>query len=137
MYGTVFETGALDAKFARKYENILSMLSFIENIYYINREHGTLIPINCNPDPSNINKTVARKVIAYYNIIKSLNSDEYGMIIANIGKIRSRYIEHATFQIPEFDCTGKYKNQIACTHHYEAREVSPLELLFHGINWQL
>jgi hypothetical protein len=130
VYGLIFETSALDETFTEKYADILSILAYIDNVYLIDKETHSFVPIDTNPDPDNVTKTVRRKVIAYYNIIKQLNSDQYGIVGAEITKINSNVKNNITYQIPEMDCSGKFKTGENCTHHYKAKAQNPLQLLF-------
>lgn len=130
IYGLIFETSALDEEFTTKYADILSILAYIENVYLIDKESMSIIPIDTNPVPDNVSKTVRRKVVAYYNIIKQLHSDQYSLIGAEINTINKTLSDSITYQIPEHDCTGTTKDGKKCTHHFEAEQKSPLQLLF-------
>jgi hypothetical protein len=130
IWSLVFETSALDQQFTEKYADILGVLAYIDNIYYINRESGTLLPIDYNADANNVTKSVKKKVAAYYRIIKSLNSDQYNLIGSEVSRIASVLDDSVTFRIPEHDCTGNTKDKKKCTHHFNAVPQTPLQLLF-------
>jgi len=130
VYGLIFETSALDEEFSTKYADILSVLAYIENVYLIDKESNTIVPIDTNPDPTNVTKTVRRKVIAYYNIIKQLNSDQYSLVGAEVTKIAQTLKDDISYQIPEADCNGTLKNGAKCTHHFPADPRTPLQIFF-------
>jgi hypothetical protein len=130
VYGIIFETSALNEEFTTKYADILSVLSYIECVYLIDTQTKNLIPIDTKPDPDNVTKTVKNKVVAYYNIIKQLTSDQYGLIGSEVNEINQLLKNDIIYQIPETDCTGTTKANVKCTHHFEPEAMLPLDLLF-------
>jgi len=132
LYGMYFETSSLDKEFAKKYRDVLTILAFIDNVYYIDAETNTLVPIDCKIVPGNIGKTVRHKVVAYYNIIKKLTSDQYALISTEINKIAaSTNKNNIIYQIPEADCTAKNKKTgLQCNHHFVSNPTPPLQMLF-------
>jgi hypothetical protein len=130
VYGLIFETSALNEEFTTKYADILSILSYIEGVYLIDAQTKNLIPIDTKPDPDNVTKTVKNKVVAYYNIIKKLTSDQYGLIGSEVSAINKLLEDDIIYQIPEADCTGTTKANVKCTHHFAPEPILPLNLLF-------
>ena len=61
IYTMIFEPIRLDEKFLNKYRDPIAIISYIDNIYYINAENQTLSPINYKIDTNNMAKTVKAK----------------------------------------------------------------------------
>lgn len=103
IYSIVFETALLDEKFTDKYRDIISVLSYIDNIYYINQEAGEITPIGYKRYPTNKMKDTKSRVIEYSKIINSLSPDEYNIILAYLAAINT---EHTgmKWKLPECTC---------------------------------
>lgn len=122
LWGVIFETAALSDEFTSKYQEVLGLMAYIDDIYYINGEDEELIPINTNPDPNNTVKTAMRKITAYYKILSTLNSDQYYNLTNYIQNINERD-DKVTFQLPECTCPK-------CNAKIPAESRTPEQLLF-------
>lgn len=122
LWGVIFETAALSDEFTSKYQEVLGLMAYIDDIYYINGEDEELIPINTNPDPNNTVKTAMRKITAYYKILSTLNSDQYYNLTNYIQNINERD-DKVTFQLPECTCPK-------CNTKIPAEGRTPEQLLF-------
>jgi len=122
LWGVIFETAALSDDFTTKYQEVLGLMAYIDEIYYINGEDQELIPINTNPDPNNTVKTAMRKITAYYKILSTLNSDQYYNLTNYIQNINERD-DKVTFQLPECTCPK-------CNTKIPAESRTPEQLLF-------
>lgn len=122
LWGVIFETAALSDDFTTKYQDVLGLLAYIDDIYYIDRDTSELIPVNTNPDPNNATKTAMRKISAYYKILSTLNSDQYYNLTNFIQKINERD-DMIKFQLPECTCPK-------CKAKIPAEERTPEQLLF-------
>lgn len=122
LWGVIFETAALSDEFTSKYQEVLGLMAYIDDIYYINGEDEELIPINTNPDPNNTVKTAMRKITAYYKILSTLNSDQYYNLTNYIQNINERD-DKVTFQLPECTCPK-------CNTKIPAESRTPEQLLF-------
>ena len=93
----------LDEKFSEKYRDIISVLAYIDNIYYINQEAGEITPIGYKRYPSNKMKDAKSRIIEYSKIINSLSPDEYNIILAYLAAINT---EHTgmKWKLPECTC---------------------------------
>ena len=60
----------------KKYEDLLLLISYIDDIYIIDRENSELIKVDTKPDPRRPDVTVKRKIKSYATIIRSLTSDQ-------------------------------------------------------------
>lgn len=130
IWGVVFETSVLDQAFSQKYASVLGALAYIRDIYVINSDNESLVPVDINPDKDNLAKSVRRKVVAYYNIIKSLTPDQYSLINGEIVNINSALADEITFKIPSANCSYRFKNGEACNTILKEQEITPLEMLF-------
>lgn len=103
IYSIIFETALLDEKFSEKYRDIISVLSYIDNIYYIDTESGVISPIGYKRYPSNKTKDVKSRIIEYSKIINSLNPDEYNIILAYLAAINTQHTG-MKWKLPECTC---------------------------------
>lgn len=77
IWNVIIETASLPEKFLDKYSDLIDLIAYIDGIYVIDEENQQLVPVDTKPDPNDMSKTVARKVRAYYDIIKTLDTNEY------------------------------------------------------------
>lgn len=103
IYTMIFEPIRLDEKFLNKYRDPIAIISYIDNIYYINAENQTLSPINYKVDVNNMAKTVKAKIITYAKILKNLSPDQYYIILSYIGSI-SQKTTNIKYVKPEVIC---------------------------------
>lgn len=122
LWGVIFETAALSDDFTQKYQEVLGLIAYIDEIYYIDESSQELIPVNTNPDPNNTVKTAMRKISAYYKILSTLNSDQYYNLTSFIQRINERD-DKVTFQLPECECPK-------CKAKIPAEARTPEQLLF-------
>ena len=103
IYSIVFETALLDEKFTDKYRDIISVLSYIDNIYFIDQEAGEITPIGYKRYPTNKMKDTKSRIIEYAKIINSLSPDQYNIILAYLAAINT---EHTgmKWKLPECTC---------------------------------
>lgn len=76
LYATYIEPSLINEEFMRKYEDLLLLISYIDDIYIIDKENNQLLKIDTKPDPRRPEITVKRKIKTYATIIKSLTSDQ-------------------------------------------------------------
>ena len=76
----LFELASLSDRFSAKYSNVVEYLPYIDEMYIIDQENTTLIPIEYMTYPNNARKTVESKVRKYNSVINSLDIDEFGLI---------------------------------------------------------
>lgn len=105
LWNTVIELTSLSDAFTEKYEDVLDLMSFINNIYYIDEEHGALIPINTNPVKDSIARTVANRISAYADIIRQIDSDDFFALRAKIAStITEEGGDLISYKTPECTC---------------------------------
>lgn len=76
LYATYIEPSLINEEFMKKYEDLLLLISYIDDIYIIDREKSELIKVDTKPDPRRPDVTVKRKIKSYATIIRSLTSDQ-------------------------------------------------------------
>lgn len=122
IYNIIFENSILPEAFRTKYANLLSVLSFIEEIYFIDMENSQLLPIECKIYPKNTVKTLEDRIVRYAKILRSLNSDQITQITAYVDEIDTND-DTVAYQRPECTCPK-------CGATIPAMEISPDRLLF-------
>ena len=101
IYTSIVENSLYDREFRNKYDDILSIINYISNIYVIDGDN--LRPLNTKVYANNEAKTAKARVIQYAKIIRELPSDEYGVIMAHIIEMGSD-VEAVSYQMPEITC---------------------------------
>lgn len=100
IYNVVFENASLPRKFTSKYEDMLSIMMYIDKIYYIDPVNKRLQPIALKEFPNDMSKTTKVRAYTYSKILKSLKSDEYNaiakyMLAINNRKEKVKYVKPA------------------------------------------
>ena len=90
IYNVVFENASLPKKFTDKYEGMLSILMYIDTIYFIDSKNKQLKPIALKTFKNDLRKTTKVKVYTYAKILKALNSDEYNSLAKYMLAINKR-----------------------------------------------
>lgn len=103
IYNIIFESAVLEEEFVEKFGDLISICTYIDGIYYINKQTMELQPVAYNVYPNNMKKTIKAKIIKYSKIINTLDSDQYNTIIAYMQKINESG-EALTYQLPEVSC---------------------------------
>lgn len=122
IYSVIFENAVLTEKFTTKYQDLLSMMSYIDQIYFIDRATGSLNPIEVKNDPLNVAKTTMHRIKNYHSILSSLNSDQYYQFASYIKTINDRN-ENIEYILPEVTCPK-------CKHIIKEEKKTPQSLLF-------
>lgn len=122
VYNMIFENVILDEKFTEKYSELLSLVTFVDTIYYIDRDNNELRPIEPKIYPENMVKTVKSKISTYGKILQSLNSDQFYQFNAYIKAIQERHDE-LSYRLPEVKCPK-------CEKQIKEADMSAEGLLF-------
>lgn len=76
LYERVFEPTLLDSKILETYGDLITLISYIDDIYVIDEANKKLIPVNMQPIHSDPRKTVRRRIKTCASIIRTLTSDQ-------------------------------------------------------------
>lgn len=122
VYNMIFENVVLDEKFTEKYSELLSIITFVDSIYYIDVENNELRPIEPKQYPENMIKNVKSKISTFAKILKTLNSDQFYQFNAYIKALQDKHNE-ITYVLPKTTCTK-------CEKEIAEAEMSAESLLF-------
>lgn len=106
IYDAFVQFSSISPENQRKFQLILNLISCIDTFYFLNNE-GELSPIEIRTDPTNIKKTVTRKVKDYGSLIKTLTADQYATFITKINSLMQD--PKISFIIPEVECPKCHK----------------------------
>ena len=104
IYDAVIMPNNLDAEFRQKYNDVIGLMSYLDDLYII-RDFGNgpqLSPISIKEFRDNEVKQVKAKIIQYAKIIRSLPSDQYNIILATITSMNEA--EDMSYQLPAVSC---------------------------------
>ena len=123
IYNVSFETAVLDEAFSTKYSEVLSIISFIENIYIIDKEAQELIPVELKVDPDSLSKTVKYKIRSFYKVLSKLTSDEFAELSIIVNKMAEKIDDSCRYVYPEVVCPK-------CQQKIEETNIDPLQMVF-------
>ena len=106
IYDAFVQFSSISPENQRKFQLILNLISCIDTFYFLTDE-GELSPIIIKTDPTNIRKTVTRKVKDYGSLIKGLTADQYATFITKINSLMED--PKVSFIIPEVECPKCHK----------------------------
>ena len=122
IYNVVIEVSGLSDSFLEKYQDLMDIIVFIDNIYYIDYENQVLEPVDFMPDKNNIAKTIARRIKIIADILRSLPSDNYFELRKAVADTFPS-LAGVTYKIPAATCKK-------CGTQIPERVVGAQELLF-------
>ena len=127
IYNTIFENSVLDQKFIDKYEKLLTMMVYIDEMYLIDKA-GNARPIRVKEDKHSLAKTCKYRIATYAKVINAMPSDAYAILLAEIAQMNNAG-DDVKYQFPEVTCPK-------CGHTIEASEATAQQLLFsrHRLN---
>ena len=102
-YHVIFNTASLSDQFIEKYSDVIDIISFIDEIYYIDQQSNELIPVNTKPVKNDRLKTVTNRIRIYNAILNKLTTDQYSALN---GMISARYadVDGVSYQLPATTC---------------------------------
>ena len=103
LYSAIIEPSYLDDSFTEKYRDMVALLPYVSEIYKIDYESKSLIPIEYKVYANNTAKTIKSKVIYYNKALASLSPDEITILKAYINAINQKE-DDVTYKIPETTC---------------------------------
>lgn len=103
VWNVVIETASLSEAFLEKYAEILDLYSYIDEIYFIDRDNGQLIPVDIKQVANNQVMSISNRIRIYHSIISKLSSDQYYELYKYIRDMESQ-VSGITYQFPETIC---------------------------------
>lgn len=122
VWNVIFENAYLDDEFTEKYDTLLSVLVYIDKIFFINRDTMELQPVETKVYKNNITKTIKSRIRRYAEIIRTLDADQYNTIMAYMQSINERG-DDIKYILPEVTCPK-------CKHTISESEISAQSLVF-------
>lgn len=123
IWNVIMETATLSDSFLEQHADLIDLVSYIDAIYLIDTEKNTLIPVDTKPDANNQARTSARRIRAFYDIIKTLSSEDFYALRAQVAEYDSDD-DKVNYIIPAATCPK-------CAREIEANEdITPDQLLF-------
>lgn len=119
---TRIELSTLDREFREKYSSILEYIPYIDSIYFINQEEGTLTPVGYKSFADNNVKTTKSKIQQFAKVLSTLSIDEFGTIRPYVNSVATR-TSGMSYRYPECTCPK-------CGKIVEEATASAEELLF-------
>lgn len=107
LYSLHIQNSTLPKKILEKYPDIVGMLTFIDDIYKIDRESQELIPIEIKEYPNNVNKTVMSKIKTLLTILKTLSPDQYAMLTGVL--VNANGTPKISYVLPKCECPECHK----------------------------
>ena len=123
IWNVIMETATLSDKFLEKHADLIDLVSYIDKIYLIDAANQRLIPVDTKPDPNDQAKTSARRIRAFYDVIKTLNSEDFYNLRAKIAEY-DKASDELSYQIPACTCP-KCATEIAANE-----SILPENMLF-------
>ena len=111
---TRIELASLDAEFREKYSAIMEFIPYIDSLYLINQEEGTLTPVGYKSFTNNNIKTTKSKIQQFAKVLSTLSIDEFGTIRPFVNEIATRS-NGISYIIPECTCPkcGKVVEEVS------------------------
>lgn len=123
VWNVIIETASLSDAFISKYEDLIDIVSYIDNIYMINYDTQELVRIDTKNDPNDQAKSSARRIKIFHDIISKLTSEELYSLRAKIGEY-DKTSDDVTYLIPACTCPD-------CAAEIPAnKDMSPDMMLF-------
>lgn len=122
IWNVMFEDYYLPEKVRRELSDIVAIFRHIDNIYIVDRENGELRPVNTNIVANDTSKTLKNKFKVYYDIIKSLTSDQLNAITPIIAGLH-KDMDLVSYQYPETTCPK-------CGSIIKSSITAPIDILF-------
>ena len=123
VWNVIMETASLSDQFLEKHADLIDVVSYIDAIYIIDEETMSLVPVDTKPDPNDQAKTSARRIKVFYDVIRTLSSEDYYGLRAKINE----YDENSndvSYKIPATKCP-ECEAEIP-----ENKDITPDNMLF-------
>ena len=121
IFNVIFENLYLAENIREKFSSIISIISYIDNIYSIDRAAGQLIPIKVKTYKKDFAKSVKSRIVTYSKVLNALSSDQYYNLAAAISKISEE--QDFEYVLPSRVCPK-------CGTKIEEQPTSPDAMIF-------
>ena len=114
VYSVIIESAVLDESFTEKYNDLLAIISYIDDIYLIDEENQELRKIDYRPIANDFEKSTKRKVAAYAKVLNQLTSDQTQALLMELKKLDNDEND-IIYRMPEAvcpKCASKIAEQI-------------------------
>ena len=124
IYTIGFEPLSVSEETRKKYANTLFLMAYVEGIYQIDHVNKKFNKVDFGGFKGDIEKTVLRKVKAIHRILKSLTTDQRGILQGEHSKLFNRLRrDELVYKTPESVCPK-------CGEKIPEEVSDPLNLLF-------
>lgn len=130
LYNTFIEPTLVDKNFTQKYEDLILLLSYIDDVYKIDYRTNELVPIDTKPVANDKSLSYKRRVKTYATILKSLTSDQLQALSVETDKYDAgkldedgNLVRDVNYVYPECRCPK-------CNRKIDEEEVNPDNMLF-------
>lgn len=103
LYNMLIELRSVARDFLDKYADVVTVISYIDTMYYIDSETQDIVPIDYKIYPNDVSKTFKSKIASYSRLISTLEASEFNSVIAYINQI-SDTENTISYRIPETKC---------------------------------
>lgn len=93
----------LETDFREKYAAILDFIPYIDSIYYIDQNEGTLTPVGYKSYADNTLKTTKSKIQQFAKVLNTLSIDEFSVIRPYMNAVAER-TSGISYIVPETTC---------------------------------
>lgn len=106
IFTILYEYASLSTDFLNKYRTVISILQYVDYIYYIDSETSQFQPIGWKVYSGDHAKSFKSKIATYAKILKELDSTDFNILIALINSLVSKMTESRgiTYEIPGDKC---------------------------------
>ena len=109
IYNITLEPTVLTEEFRNKYASTIELVSYIDNIYYIDKTNEELRPIDLKYYPDSKEKTYKEKIFKYGKIITQLTSDQFSRFQSYLQKITEDNNDDIEYVLPGTECPHCHK----------------------------
>ena len=102
LYSTFIQYATLSQNITDKYSDTLNTMAYIDGFFSINKDSMELVPMSFTKYKNNINKTTISKLKMYIEILKTLNNDQYNVMIAKLNNLIQN--PKVTYIYPKAEC---------------------------------
>lgn len=123
LYNIMIEGAVLDNEYIKNHSDLVTYISYIDTIFYINRDTMELEPIELTKYDKNLKKQIATKIKRYTKILKELTEDQLNSVSVYINEMATRKDVDLIYIRPEIECPR-------CGHKIPEEETSARNLVF-------